>query len=188
MSNDFASDYVDVAERLREFRDKYPEGSLQQVDVKFIDFASKSWVVYTAAAYRTADDERPAHGTAWEPVPGRTPFTRDSELQNAETSAWGRAIVAIGAADTKRGIATTQDVRNRREEAKAPPSKSRTDQPMTDKTRAQMFALFGERGITDRDEQLRGINVVIEREITSRGDLTEDEAKRVIATLRGAAA
>jgi hypothetical protein len=110
-------DYIDVATRIVEFREKFPEGSLQQVDVKFIDFANKSWVVYTAAAYRTPDDERPGIGTAWEPVPGPTQFTRDSEIQNAETAAWGRAMVAALAVDTRKGIASQEEVRNRQEKA-----------------------------------------------------------------------
>jgi len=109
----YALDYIDVATRLVEFRNQYPDGSLQQADVRFIDFGGASWVVFTAAAYRTPDDPRPGHGTAWEPVPGKTSFTRDSELQNAETSAWGRAIVAALAADTKKGIASAEEVRNR---------------------------------------------------------------------------
>jgi hypothetical protein len=33
-------------------------------------------------------------------------------VQNAETAAWGRAIVAALAADTKRGIASAEEVRN----------------------------------------------------------------------------
>lgn len=106
-------DYIDVAQRIVEFRERFPDGSLQQVDLQFIDFAGKSWVVFTAAAYRTPDDPRPGHGTAWEPVPGPTNFTKDSELQNAETSAWGRALVAVLAADTKRGVASANEVRNR---------------------------------------------------------------------------
>lgn len=106
-------DYIDVATRIVEFRTKHPEGSLQQVDIKFIDFAGKSWVVYTAAAYRTPDDPRPGMGTAWEPTPGPTNFTRDSELQNAETAAWGRAMVAALAVDTKKGVASSEEVRNR---------------------------------------------------------------------------
>lgn len=113
-------DYIDVAERIVEFREKFPTGSLQRVDLQFIDFAGKQWVVYTAAAYRTPDDERPGHGTAWEPVPGPTNFTRDSELQNAETSAWGRALVAVLAADTKRGVASANEVRNRQEPTSQP--------------------------------------------------------------------
>ena len=106
------SDYVDVAERLRLFKEKYPTGSLRCQNLQFIDFAGKSWVVYTAAAYRTPDDIRPGHGTAWEPVPGSSSFKRDSEIMNAETSAWGRAILAILAADTKR-IASRDEVQNR---------------------------------------------------------------------------
>lgn len=109
-------DYIDVATRIIEFREKFPTGSLQQVDVKFIDFAGKSWVVYTAAAYRTPDDTRPGMGTAWEPVPGPTRFTKDSEVQNAETAAWGRAMVAALAVDTKQGVASMQEVRNRQVE------------------------------------------------------------------------
>ena len=89
---------------------------MQQLDLKFIDFAGKSWVVYTAAAYRTPDDERPGVGTAWEPVPGPTRFTKDSEVQNAETAAWGRAMVAALAVDTKQGVASMQEVRNRQVE------------------------------------------------------------------------
>lgn len=121
MPNQFKGplDYIDVAARIVEFRSKFPEGSLQQVSLQFIEFANQSWVVYEAAAYRTPDDARPGHGTAWEPVPGKTSFTRDSELQNAETAAWGRAIVAALAADTKKGIASAEEVRNRQQEAPA---------------------------------------------------------------------
>lgn len=113
-------DYIDVAARIVEFRGKHPEGSLQQVAIDFRTFAGHDWIVYTAAAYRTPDDPRPGMGTAWEPVPGKTPYTRDSELQNAETAAWGRAIVAVLAADTRRGIASAEEVRNRRAETTTP--------------------------------------------------------------------
>ena len=117
-------DYIDVATRIVEFREKYPEGRLRQKDIQFIDFANKSWVVYTAEAWRSPDDPAPAHGTAWEPVPGPTQFTRDSELQNAETAAWGRAMVAALAVDTRKGIASSEEVRNRQGDtspAPAPP-------------------------------------------------------------------
>jgi len=106
-------DYIDVATRIVEFREKFPQGSLQQVKYEFVVVNNKSWIVYTAAAYRTPDDERPGIGTAWEPIPGPTNFTRDSEVQNAETAAWGRAMVAALAVDTKKGIASSEEVRNR---------------------------------------------------------------------------
>jgi hypothetical protein len=87
----------------------------------FREFAGQSWVIFTAAAYRNPEDSRPGMGTAWEPVPGKTPYTRGSELQNAETAAWGRAIVAVLAADTKRGIASREEVRNRSADREAAP-------------------------------------------------------------------
>jgi len=105
------NEYVEVADRVREFREKYPTGSLTQVNLQFIDFAGKSWVVYTAAAYRTPDDQQPEIGTAWIPVPGLTPYTKNSEVQNVETAAWGRAMVAALAVDTKK-IASADEVRN----------------------------------------------------------------------------
>ena len=108
-------DYIDVATRIVEFREKFPTGSLQQVKYEFVQVAGKDWIVYTAAAFRTPDDIRPGIGTAWEPIPGPTNFTRDSEVQNAETAAWGRAIVAVLAADTRKGIASSEEVRNRQE-------------------------------------------------------------------------
>lgn len=120
-------DYIDVATRIVEFREKYPTGSLQQVKVEFVTVNNKDWVIYTAAAYRTPDDIRPGMGTAWEPVPGPTPFTRDSEVQNAETAAWGRAMVAALAVDTKKGIASSEEVRNRQtKSADAPQAKAPT--------------------------------------------------------------
>ncbi len=45
--------------------------------------------------------------------PGQDPVHQGSELQNAETAAWGRAIVAALAGDTKR-IASREEVQNRR--------------------------------------------------------------------------
>mgnify|MGYP000553615235 CR=1 FL=1 len=113
-------DYIDVATRIVEFREKFPNGSLQQVDLRFENVGGKDFVIYTAAAYRAPDDQRPGIGTAWEPVPGPTQFTRDSEVQNAETAAWGRAMVAALAVDTKKGIASSEEVRNRQGASAAP--------------------------------------------------------------------
>lgn len=109
-------DYVDVAERVRLFASKHPEGSLQPWEKPTLaEFGGKAWIIYTAAAFRTPDDPRPGVGTAWEQVPGATAFTRGSEMQNAETAAWGRAIVAALAADTSR-VASRQEVQARQPE------------------------------------------------------------------------
>jgi hypothetical protein len=119
-------DYIDVAQRIADFRERHPEGTLQAHEpwrlVQAEGFEKdgtlihQTFVVYVAAAYRAPDDERPGIGVAWEVFPGRTPYTRGSELMNAETSAWGRAIIAVGASDSKRGIASQEEVRNRQAE------------------------------------------------------------------------
>jgi hypothetical protein len=122
-------DYIDVAQRIADFREKYPEGTLCPADPKepfrllqaqgFNKDGSveqQTFLVVVAAAYRSPADCCPGVGMAWEVFPGRTPYTRGSELQNAETSAWGRAIIAVGASDSKRGIASREEVRNRQAE------------------------------------------------------------------------
>jgi hypothetical protein len=142
-------DYIDVATRIVEFREKYPTGSLQQHDLKFVVVNGKDWVVYTAAAYRTPDDIRPGIGTAWEPIPGPTSFTRDSEVQNAETAAWGRAMVAALAVDTKKGIASSEEVRNRSEKSTDKPA----PQTVTPEQEALVVEAFGQvADIADMDE------------------------------------
>lgn len=105
------SNYVEVSERISHFREKYPNGSLQS---EIVDSPVDGFVAVKAYAFRTPDDPAPGVGLAWEPVPGKTPYTKDSELMNAETSAWGRAIIAVGASDASR-VASANEVRNRQE-------------------------------------------------------------------------
>lgn len=110
------SDYNTVPERIAEAKALYPEGRFKsdvlQLPAAFADrfIAVKAWF------YRTADDPAPGEGLAWEPVPGKTPYTKDSELMNAETSAWGRALIAALVADAKKGVASREEVRNRQDE------------------------------------------------------------------------
>ena len=123
MSGPNLDDYVDVAERLRLFRETYPEGSLQPLDpakpYTILDVAGELRLVYAAAAYRHPEDPRPGVGIAWETLPGRTPYTKGSEMMVAETSAWGRAIASLGIA-TKRSIASRQEVAAARGRAESP--------------------------------------------------------------------
>ena len=120
------SDYVEVNERIVAFYAKYPEGSLRgSYDIR--EVGSDTLLVYRALAYRSPEDKRPAIGFASEPYPGKTSFTKDSELMNAETSAWGRALAALGF-EVKRSVASREEVQNRR----AAPTEASRDVLATD--------------------------------------------------------
>jgi hypothetical protein len=102
------SDYVPVNERIEAFKADWPEGSLQSTIVEL----TETRVTVKAYAYRTPDDQRPGIGHSSLEIPGGTPYTRGSEIENAETSAWGRAIAALGF-EVKRGVASREEVRNK---------------------------------------------------------------------------
>lgn len=149
-------DYIDVAERVRLFRERYPEGSLQPVDpahpFQVIEVAGHTFIVYVAAAYRHPDDPRPGIGTAWEPFPGRTPYTRDSEVMVAETSAWGRAIKAC-LLDDKAKIASLDEIRARkasetpRQTRQEAPTAPNTGEPVTNPQKGLIRRLAHEKGL-----------------------------------------
>jgi len=117
--------YVDVAERIRQLREKHPEAVLRPWNpdepFKIMNIGNREFIVYTAACYRTPDDPMPAVAVAAEPAVGKTNYTRDSEVMNAETSAWGRCIVACLAADTQK-VASLNEVQNRRAEQQQSPA------------------------------------------------------------------
>ena len=106
------NDYVDVAERIAQLKELYPEASLQPYNpdkpYDIVQVGDKTYVVYTAACYRDPHDVRPGVACAWEQIPGKG-MTAGSELMVCETSAWGRAIVAAMKTATKR-IASKQEV------------------------------------------------------------------------------
>lgn len=71
--------------------------------------------------------------------------------------------------------------------APAPPddvAAAEVDQAELDKRRREMFALFAEVNMTDRNDQLSYLSLLTQREIISRKDLTMDEIIRAVAGLR----
>jgi hypothetical protein len=88
--------YIEVPDRILAFKEKYPDGTLQG-DWSLEEVGDATFVVYVARA----------------PYPGKTPYTKDSELMNAETSAWGRAIVALGFLAQGEKVASANEVRAR---------------------------------------------------------------------------
>jgi hypothetical protein len=104
------SNYVDVATRIKLLIEKYPNASIVCTVPKTVEVAGHTFIEVTA--HVKCDDTREAVASAWEPFPGKTPYTRDSEMMNAETSAIGRAIGALGIGLTG-SMATSNEVANR---------------------------------------------------------------------------
>lgn len=124
------NDYVDVNARIAMMVAKYPEMSLQsELEPLFNGLDLAGWKC-KAYAYRTPDDTRPGIGHAFEPVPGKTSYTKDSEAMNAETSAWGRAIVALGFETRK--IASANEVQARQEPSPTQPATDTSRTPPAD--------------------------------------------------------
>lgn len=115
--DDRLADYVEVKDRIRLFYAAYPDGRLTTTKVRWeLGPDGKPRVIVAAAAYRTPDDPQPGRGWSSLELPGSTPYTRGSELENAETSAWGRAIGALGIGIDK-SIASAQEVASRAHDA-----------------------------------------------------------------------
>lgn len=87
-------DYVDVAERIRAWYEAYANG---RIETSVLEHSEKR-VVLEAKVYRgESADEKPAGiGHSAMQIPGATPYTRGSEIENCETSAVGRALVMAG--------------------------------------------------------------------------------------------
>jgi hypothetical protein len=105
--------YIDVATRLQELKRAYPNSKLQPFNpaqpYKIEHIGEDTFIVYVAACYLDENDNMPGVGMAWEKYPGHG-MTRGSELMIAETSAWGRAIVAATMMATK-NIASADEVK-----------------------------------------------------------------------------
>ena len=177
-------DYVDVAERIRIFRERYPDGALQPLDpsepFRIVEVGGQTFIQYTAIAYKGPGDQLPGIAVSWEPFPGKTPYTAGSELMNAETAAWGRAIVAALAADTKK-IASLDEVRARRE-ARETGHPSAQEAPQEAK---RPVAHPTEAPATEAQERaLYAISKKLEKLPPAKGSLSKMEAGKMIERLQ----
>lgn len=129
---DRLGNYIEVKERIRLFFEAHPDGRLVTAEVRWPapgDDAQR--IAVKALAYRTPDDPLPGVGWSWMTLPGTTPYTRGSELENTETSAWGRAIGSLGIGIAN-GIASAQEVRAK---AGSTPAPERPEERVTSKGR-----------------------------------------------------
>jgi len=103
------SNYVEVADRLREWYEKYPTA---RIVTSVLEHTEKR-VIVRAEVFRKAEETLAAGaGHSALAIPGTTPYTRGAELENAETSAIGRALVAAGLPSKK--VASADEVLSKR--------------------------------------------------------------------------
>jgi hypothetical protein len=194
--------YVEVHERIQQFAERYPSGSLQS-EWSYVERDGETWLAVKAYAYRDPEDTRPGIGHAWEPIPGRTNFTRGSELMNGETSAWGRALAALGIA-VQRGIATGQEIRSAEDRStweRSKPTAPVEDEWTTPKnsphpanrraTAKQLNYITGlcrQNGVTEPDDMRDLVNACLRAaqlpEVKSASELSDGQARMVIDGLK----
>lgn len=118
------SNYTTVNERIITFYDRYPKGIISTHPGKIVEIGSSIFISVIAEVY-TAPDSAAITAEAWEPFPGKTPYTRDSELMNCASSAIGRALMQLSIGIDKAG-ASREEVEARRTDGPALPTPTRT--------------------------------------------------------------
>jgi hypothetical protein len=113
------SSYVDVPTRFAALLEKWPELRIKEHRPEIVTIGDKIFISVTMQAWRTPDDPQPCQATCFEPFPGKTSFTRDSEQMNASTSCLGR-LAGLMMSFPK--MASLEEVINRQKDEK--PSKS----------------------------------------------------------------
>jgi hypothetical protein len=110
------SSYVDVPTRFAALLEKWPELRIKEHRPEIVTIGDKIFISVTMQAWRTPDDPQPCQATCFEPFPGKTSFTRDSEQMNASTSCLGR-LAGLMMSFPK--MASLEDVINRQKEEKS---------------------------------------------------------------------
>lgn len=107
--------YVTAPERLTMLLKQYPNASVICTPPELKQVGDRLFIASTCTIDVNDGSGRTATASAWEPYPGRTPYTRDSEAMNAETSSLARCCGMLGFGISK-SIASSEEVRNRRAE------------------------------------------------------------------------
>jgi hypothetical protein len=193
--------YVDVPTRLRMALDKFPDLRVQESQPTFREVNDKLYIEIRCTVWRDKDDQLPCIAYCWEPFPGRTPYTRDSEQMNASTSALGRALGMMGfGIDHK--MASKQEVMARQEQPRVEIAQYDNGEPIPDpftgepqtnvvpmkagpgkaseKQIGMIRVLAKTRGFTPGSQTMREIGTVLNREVVKLDELSKQEASAVI--------
>jgi len=193
--------YVDVPTRLRMALDKFPDLRVQESQPTFREVNDKLYIEIRCTVWRDKDDQLPCIAYCWEPFPGRTPYTKDSEQMNASTSALGRALGMMGfGIDHK--MASKQEVMARQEQPRVEIARYDDGEPIPDpftgepqtnvipmkagpgkaseKQIGMIRVLAKTRGFTPGSQTMREIGTVLNREVVKLDELSKQEASAVI--------
>jgi hypothetical protein len=116
--------YIDCRTRLVAALKDWPDLRVVEETPEIVKIGERHFIQATVTLFRTIDDALPVRAYNFEPFPGKTNFTRDSEQQNSATSALARALGYMGYG-IERSIASFDEVRNRQPDE--------NPQPMTSK-------------------------------------------------------
>ena len=194
MSTFNLGDYVDVPTRLAEALKRWPDLRIQETKPLIVTVDNQQYVEISCTVWRDSTDLMPTVAYCWEPIPGRTPYTKGSEMMNASTSCLGRALGFLGMGIGK-SIASRNEVQARQPSpiAEVTPIRADLEQPFGDTTDTKQYASPKQRGMIrarafekkiGTTELMPYINKLLGNEYTSIEALSKQEASQVIESLQ----
>jgi hypothetical protein len=110
------SEYVDVKTRLKQALALYPQLRIVEHRPEITQVGDQLFIECSVTVSRDPDDPIPVTAYIFEPYPGKTTFTKNSEQANGATSALGRALGYMGFGIDK-SIASSNEVLGRQQAA-----------------------------------------------------------------------
>jgi hypothetical protein len=187
-------DYVDVPTRLAEALKRWPDLRIQETKPIIVTVDNQQYVEISCTVWRDSTDLMPTVAYCWEPIPGRTPYTKGSEMMNASTSCLGRALGFLGMGIGK-SIASRNEVQARQPSpiAEVTPIRADLEQPFGDTTDTKQYASPKQRGMIrakafekkiGTSDLMPHINKLLGTQYTSIEALSKSEASAVIESLQ----
>jgi hypothetical protein len=187
-------DYVDVPTRLAEALKRWPNLRIQETKPIIVVVDNQQYVEISCTVWRDETDLLPMIAYCWEPIPGRTPYTKGSEMMNASTSCLGRALGFLGMGIGK-SIASRNEVQARQPSpiAVVVPMRDDLEQPFGDTTDTKQYVSPKQRGMIralafekkiGTAELMPYINKLLKNEYSSIEALSKQEASQVIESLQ----
>jgi hypothetical protein len=186
-------DYVDVPTRLAEALKRWPNLRIQETRPVIVTVDNQAYVEISCTVWRDDTDPLPTTAYCWEAIPGRTPYTKGSEMMNASTSCLGRALGFLGMGIGK-SIASRNEVQARQPGplAEVKPIRADLEQPFGDTTDTKQYASPKQRGMIrarafekkiGTSDLMPYINKLLGNQYSSIEALSKQEASQVIESL-----